>query len=78
MLRLSTVSRPQCEGDGRKIWSTHVEPARVDVFRIVAHLALAELLEGTPPPDQLAAHNIEVVTHERIGQHGEPGAGTGP
>ena len=23
-----------------------VEPARVDVFRVVAHLALAELLEG--------------------------------
>lgn len=52
------------EGDGRQIWETHVEPARVDVFRVVAHLALAELLEGTPPPTYLAAHDIEVIVHE--------------
>jgi hypothetical protein len=51
------------EGDGRRIWRTHVEPARVDPFRVVAHLALAELLEGTPPPKQLAAYDIEVMTH---------------
>jgi alpha-amylase/alpha-mannosidase (GH57 family) len=57
------------EGDGIRVWTNHVIPARADVTRVVAHLALAELLEGTPPPPVLANHDIEVLGHE----HGERG-----
>jgi Domain of unknown function (DUF3536)/Glycosyl hydrolase family 57 len=47
------------EGDGRRIWRTHVEPARVDTGRVVAHLALIALLDGGELPDRLAAHTVE-------------------
>jgi hypothetical protein len=35
------------EGDGRRIWHRHVDSSRVEAQRVVAHLALAELL-GDP------------------------------
>src|SRR4051812_35070103 len=56
-------SNVAAEGNGRKIWRTHVEPARVDAARVVAHLALAELLEEAPAPDRLAGWDVKVVDH---------------
>jgi alpha-amylase/alpha-mannosidase (GH57 family) len=50
-------------GDGRRIWRTFVEPARVDADRVVAHLALLELLEDQPLPERLAAWDVDVVDH---------------
>ena len=37
-------NRPE-EGDGRDVWHRHVDPSRVDADRVVAHLALIDLLE---------------------------------
>jgi hypothetical protein len=56
------------EGTGRDIWTRHVDPARVDAERVVAHLALVELLEGRPPASQVATFDVEVVDHgHRVG-----------
>jgi alpha-amylase/alpha-mannosidase (GH57 family) len=49
------------EGDGRRIWLSHVQPARVDAGRIVAHLALLALLDGGEPPTRLAGHDLKPV-----------------
>jgi alpha-amylase/alpha-mannosidase (GH57 family) len=46
------------EGDGRRIWNTHVQPARVGSGRVVAHLALMALLDGGELPSRLAAHLV--------------------
>jgi hypothetical protein len=47
---LETLSRAQSndpdEGDGRQVWRRHVDPSRVDPGRVVAHLAMTELLAG--------------------------------
>jgi hypothetical protein len=61
------------EGDGRAIWERHVLPSRVDAGRVVAHLALVELLGDVGPGDgnghagvqasELAGHLIERGTH---------------
>jgi hypothetical protein len=51
------------EGTGRDVWERHVVPARVDSTRVVAHLALADLLEGTEPGGPIAAFDVTVVDH---------------
>ncbi|MBW3614056.1 MAG: DUF3536 domain-containing protein [Actinobacteria bacterium] len=51
------------EGDGRDVWARHVVPARVDGERVVAHLALIELLEGRKPPGRVAVYDVEVADH---------------
>ena len=51
------------EGNGRDVWVRHVVPARVDAERVVAHLALIELLEGRKPPERVAVHDVEVMSH---------------
>ncbi|HVF76218.1 MAG TPA: DUF3536 domain-containing protein [Acidimicrobiales bacterium] len=52
------------EGNGRDIWSRHVVPARVDAARVVAHLALLELLERRSPASRIGAYDIEVLHHD--------------
>jgi hypothetical protein len=52
-------SNVESEGDGRAIWQRHVEPARVDAGRVVAHLALISLLEDRDPPSTLASFDVE-------------------
>jgi hypothetical protein len=53
LLATARSNRPE-EGDGRAIWERHVLPSRVDPERIVAHLALAELLgTGRERPGEL-------------------------
>jgi alpha-amylase/alpha-mannosidase (GH57 family) len=42
----SARSNQPAEGDGRRVWRRHVEPARVNAARAVAHLALTSLLTG--------------------------------
>ncbi|MBW3555677.1 MAG: DUF3536 domain-containing protein [Actinobacteria bacterium] len=51
------------EGDGRDVWVRHVVPARVDAERVVAHLALIELLEGREPAKRVAMYDVEVAAH---------------
>ena len=51
------------EGNGRDIWRRHVDPARVDAERVVAHLALVDLLEGREPVARLATFDVEVLDH---------------
>ena len=51
------------EGTGRDVWDRHVLPARVDSARVVAHLALADLLEGTEPGGPVAAFDVVVADH---------------
>ena len=53
------------EGDGGDVWRRHVEPARVDADRAVAHLALVELLERRPPSRRVGAFDVHVVDHAR-------------
>ncbi len=51
------------EGNGRDIWMRSVETARVDADRVVAHLALVELLEGREPASRVATFDVEVTDH---------------
>ncbi|HUP86278.1 MAG TPA: DUF3536 domain-containing protein [Acidimicrobiales bacterium] len=57
------VSNVPTEGTGRDIWRRHVVPARVDADRVVAHLALVELLEGREPAPRVATFDVEVTDH---------------
>jgi alpha-amylase/alpha-mannosidase (GH57 family) len=63
-------SNDPAEGDGRAIWARRVAPSRVDAQRVVAHLALRELLENRPAPDRVAAFDVAVVDHN----HADRGA----
>ncbi|MGI8793554.1 MAG: DUF3536 domain-containing protein [Acidimicrobiales bacterium] len=53
------------EGSGRDIWFRHVLSVRVDPARVVAQLALGELLDGRSPESPVAAYDVEVQHHER-------------
>jgi alpha-amylase/alpha-mannosidase (GH57 family) len=63
-------SNDPAEGDGRAIWARRVAPSRVDAQRVVAHLALRELLENRPAPDRVAAFDVAVMDHD----HADRGA----
>ena len=54
------------EGNGRDIWERHVVPARVDAARVVAHLALVNLLERDTPPSELAGFAIAVEEYDHL------------
>lgn len=41
-------SNDEDEGDGRQVWDRHVEASRVDPARVVAHIAMTELLVAGP------------------------------
>ncbi|HET7653581.1 MAG TPA: DUF3536 domain-containing protein [Acidimicrobiales bacterium] len=56
-------SNVPAEGDGRQVWSRHVVPARVDGRRVVAHLALVELLQRPLPTGRIAGFDVEWVDH---------------
>lgn len=51
------------EGDGRRVWERHVVPFRVDARRVVAHLALVDLLEQPPPEGELGGFRLDRVRH---------------
>jgi len=58
------------EGTGRDVWHRHVLPARVDVDRAVANLALVELLEHRPPATTVGAYEVKVLDHVRSDRGG--------
>jgi hypothetical protein len=51
------------EGNGADVWHRHVEPARVDADRVVAHIALAGLLDEDRPAGSVAAWDIVEDDH---------------
>jgi hypothetical protein len=51
------------EGTGRDVWERHVLPSRVDAARVVAHVSLAELLEGKRPAGRLTAFELTPIDH---------------
>ncbi|MDP9389728.1 MAG: DUF3536 domain-containing protein [Actinomycetota bacterium] len=53
------------EGSGRDVWHRHVLPARVDVERAVANVALVELLEERPPGRRMGPFEVELLDHQR-------------
>jgi alpha-amylase/alpha-mannosidase (GH57 family) len=63
-------SNDPAEGDGRAIWRRHVAPSRVDAERVVAHVALRELLENRAAPERVAAYDVAVLDHD----HADRGA----
>jgi len=50
------------EGSGADIWRRHVVPSRVDAGRVVAHLALLDLLEHREAGAVVGGHRV--VSHE--------------
>jgi len=54
------------EGTGRDVWERHVVPTRVDAARVVAHVALADLLEGKRPGGRLAVFDVRPVEHVHV------------
>jgi alpha-amylase/alpha-mannosidase (GH57 family) len=69
VLAKAESNRPE-EGTGRDVWRRHVLPVRVDESRVVAHLALMELLERRSPLARAGAYEVEIVDHD----HAERGA----
>ena len=69
VLAKAESNRPE-EGNGRDVWLRHVLPVRVDAGRVVAHLALMELLERRSPSQRTGAYEVEVVDHD----HADRGA----
>ena len=57
------TSNDPLEGNGRTVWKHHVLPARVDAERVVAHLALIELLERPLPTGRLAGFEVVWLDH---------------
>jgi hypothetical protein len=51
------------EGTGRDVWERHVLPSRVDAARVVAHVALADLLEGKHPDGPVAVFDVRTIDH---------------
>ena len=60
---LDTLARARSnraeEGTGRDVWERYVVPSRVDPGRVVAHLALTDLLRGDEPPATLGGFATE-------------------
>jgi hypothetical protein len=56
-------SNVPAEGDGRTVWERHVLPARVTPARVVAHLALVDVLERPVPEGAIGGHAVEPLAH---------------
>ena len=64
--RLSAaVSNLADEGDGRRVWSERVRPARIDPSKVCAHVAVHTLVEPDPDHD-VAVHAYQVELVDRI------------
>jgi hypothetical protein len=70
------VSNDPDEGTGRQVWAGHVEPARVTPARVVAHIALLEVLDGRSPLPVTAGYEVEVSDHT-YAERGALGLGCG-
>ncbi len=58
------VSNDPSEGTGRDVWKRRVDPTRVDAGRVVAHLAMIDLLERREPPASLGGYEVIVQRHD--------------
>ena len=58
-------SNQPTEGDGRAVWANHVDTARVDARRAVAHLALVDLIQQREPAGHVGSYEVVRVDHER-------------
>ena len=58
------VSNDPDQGTGRDVWARHVAPARVEPDRVVAHIALLEVLDGLAPQPVIAGYEVTVLDHE--------------
>jgi hypothetical protein len=58
------VSNDPAEGTGREVWARHVVPARVLPGRVVAHIALLELLDGLRPQPVTAGFDVVVADRD--------------
>jgi hypothetical protein len=58
------------EGTGRDVWDRYVAPSRVDPSRIVAHLALTQLMRGDAQRDELGGFAIEREAGEVVDRGG--------
>jgi hypothetical protein len=47
------------------VWERHVLPSRVDAARVVAHVALADLLEDKRPDGPVAVFDVRALDHVR-------------
>jgi hypothetical protein len=63
-------SNDPAEGTGRQVWERHVVPHRVDAGRVVAHLALVELLESKPVPATVAGYDVLLEDHTHLDRGG--------
>jgi hypothetical protein len=48
------------------VWERHVVPSRVEPERVVAHVALADLLEHRRPSGELAAFDVDTLDHVHV------------
>jgi hypothetical protein len=58
------------EGDGRDVWRRHVDTSRVDPARVVAHLAMTELLAGAGDPGPVAGYDVARDLHDAVDRGG--------
>jgi hypothetical protein len=58
------------EGDGRDVWRRHVDTSRVDPARVVAHLAMTELLAGAGDPGPVAGYDVVRDLHDAVDRGG--------
>ena len=59
-------SNQRGEGTGRDVWARHVLPSRVDAARVVAHVALADLLEGKGPGGRVPCFEVQPLVHVHL------------
>ena len=58
------------EGDGAQVWRRHVDTSRVDPGRVVAHLALTELLGGSGDRVSVAGYDTRRDVHDAVHRGG--------
>jgi hypothetical protein len=58
------------EGDGREVWQRHVASSRVDPARVVAHLAMTELLAGAAERGPVAGYDVARDLHDVVDRGG--------
>ncbi|MGH9139239.1 MAG: DUF3536 domain-containing protein [Acidimicrobiales bacterium] len=67
-------NRPE-EGSGVDVWRTHVEPMRVDAGRVVAHLALLDLLEQRESGERIGGFEVADHDHRHLRRGAFSGVG---
>ncbi|HKY68157.1 MAG TPA: DUF3536 domain-containing protein, partial [Acidimicrobiales bacterium] len=58
------------EGDGADVWRRHVDTSRVDAGRVVAHLAMTELLTGSGDAGSVAGYDTRREVYDAVDRGG--------